>query len=553
MKKKILIIDDDKDFIEIIRRNLEKLGYEVSYAYDGRTGIEKTRRERPDLVILDIMLPEVDGYKVSRLLKFDTKYKDIPIIMFSSRHEGVPSLSSEVGADAYIAKTADAKELFEKIESLLKEKASRALGIKTEYPPTPVLKEVKDATVDELKSRIKQLVAINEVIYDINRSFEIDACVKKFIEKISTILTAEISSFMLLDKKKNELVGKIAKGVKDDIIKNARAKLGEGIAGWVAKEAKPLLVEDINKYPQFKAKGDRPYKTDSFISVPLMIDSEVLGVVNVTDKTDKTKFTKTDLDMLVSIANNAAISIKNSMLYEELKRISEVKSDFLGTLSHELKSPLLNVKGSIDLLLEDSYDMLNEGQRKFLSIAKNNIERLMRLIDDLLDISRLETGRISMRRDRLNISDLIRSVVESFKPVFKDKSINFILNIPSDEKMMWGDRDRLEQVLTNLLSNAAKFATKKGRIALSLEDSGENVRITVSDSGSGISKEDISKVFDKFSSLSIHKGDVRKGAGLGLSITQDIITLHKGSIWVESELGKGSKFFVDLPKDLRKR
>ena len=555
MRKKILIVDDDRDFVDILKHNLEKREYDVAYAYDGRAGIQKVKIERPDLIILDIMLPEVDGYKVSRLLKFDMKYKNIPIIIFSSRYDEDATLSREAGADAYLAKSADAKELFEKVKSLLNGKPLKPLDIQIEYPPMPFLeeaKETKDATVDELKLRIKRLVAINEVVYDINRSFEIDICVKKFIEKISAILTAEISSLMLLDKKKDELVIRIAKGMKDDIVKNAKIKLREGISCWVAKEAKPLLIEDVKKYPQFRTGTGRGYKTDSFISVPLMVGSEVLGVVNVTDKIDKTRFTKEDLDILVSIANNAAASIKNSIHYEELKRLNKVKSDFLVVLSHELKAPLINVKGSIDVLLKDSYDILNEDQRRFLSIAKNNIERLLRLIDDLLDISKLESGVVSMKRDKFDISNMIRSVATSFKPELEKKSIDLHLKLP-EENLIWGDSDRLEQVFNNILSNAIKFTPQRGRIEFTFEDIGDNIRIAMSDNGPGISKENLPKVFDKFSSLCVADSGVVKGTGIGLSIAKDIVEMHRSSIWVESELGKGSRFFVELPKDLRKR
>ncbi len=556
MKNKILIIDDDKDFVDILKHNIEKRGYETSCAYNGMDGVKKARLERPDLIILDIMLPEVDGYSVSRLLKFDMKYKNTPIIIFSASRGDVSSLSCEVGADAYLAKSADAEELFEKIESLLKEAPLRKLGIRIAQPPAPFsgkVVEIRDSTIEDLRSRIKKLTAINEASYDINRSLEIDVCIKKLVEKTSSILAAEISSIMLLDKKENELVLKLAKGIKEEVVKNVKIRLGEGVAGMVAKEARPLLVEDVKKHPELKTRDSRSYKTDSFISVPLVVGTEVLGVVNVTDKIDKTSFTKEDLDVLMSIATNAAASIKNSTLYEELKRLSSVKSDFITTLSHELKGPLFNVRGAIGILLKDSYNMLNEEQARFLSIAKDNIERLLRLIDDLLDIAKLESGSMTMRRDRFDISNLVRFVAASFRAALDNKSINFILNAPADENIIWGDADRVEQVLNNLLSNAVKFSPAGGRMELLLEDAGDNVRLIVSDNGPGIPKEYIPKIFDKFSAISIKRDSIVKGTGLGLSITKDIVAMHKGSIWVESEKGKGCKFFVELPKDLRKR
>jgi len=555
MKKRILIIDDDMDFVGILRHNLEKRDYDVLTANNGREGLEKARTDKPDLVILDIMLPEADGYKVSRFLKFDMKYKNIPIIIFSSRRDGA-ELSAKVGADAYIVKSADAEELFEKIESFLGEGPSGILNVKTEYPPLPFsekAEELKYATIDDLKTRLARLVKVDEAIYDVNRYLEIDACIKNLIEKVSTILTAEVSSVMLLDKKEHELVLKLAKGIKEEIVKKVKTKLGEGIAGWVAKEAKPLLVEDVRDYPQFKKKEERSYKTSSFMSVPLIVDNEVLGVLNVTDKIDGTKFTKEDLDTLVAIVNHASVTIKNSTLYEELKRLNTVKSDFIATLSHELKNPLINVSASIDLLLGQPQAVLNEEEKKFLLVARNNIERLMRLIDDLLDISRLESGKMTMRRDRIDISGLIKGVADSFKAAFEKKHINFRMKLPSGEKTIWGDADRLEQVLDNLVGNAVKFAPEHGKVSITLEEAGTNIRLIISDNGPGIPREDIPKIFDKFSSLSIHKDNIRKSAGLGLSITKDIVGMHKGSIWVESEVGNGSNFFVVLPKDLRSR
>lgn len=556
MNKKILIIDDDKDFVDVLKYNLTKRGYDAVFAYDGREGIAKARSERPDLIILDIMLPQIDGCNVSRLLKFDTKYRNIPIILFSSRQESTMPKGSPIGADAYIEKSSDIIDLFEKIETLLKARYTKTPAIQVECPPVPFLKEKdgqEDSTLDDLRRRISKLTAVNEVIYDMNRSLEIEECIRRFIDKVSLILTADISSLMLLDKKKNELVGRIAKGMNEEIIKNVRTKLGESVAGWVAKEGKPLLMEDMEKSAQFTTKENRNYKTSSFISVPLVVDNEVLGVVNVTDKKDKTNFTKEDLDLLMSIANGAAFSIKNSMLYDELKRINKIKPEFLAMLSHEFKAPLINIRNSLDILLTDSYDSLRKDHVEFLTLAKNNIERLMRLIDDLLDMSKLESGQASMKRERVNMSKLARSIAASFKAEFEKKPIKFIVNLPPEEKFVWGDSDKLEQVFNNLLNNASKFTPENGEVEFSLEDMGDGIRLAVSDTGPGIAKCDMPKLFDKFSSLCIDKSGVVKGTGLGLSITKDIVEIHRGAIHAESEPGKGMKFFVELPKDLRAR
>lgn len=387
MAKKILVVDDDKDFVDILERRLSGRGYAIIVARDGVEAIKKAKSERPDLIILDIMLPEMDGYKVSRLLKFDTKYKDIPILILSC-HRDIENMSSQVGADAYLTKSNDAQELFGKIESLIGPAPKNLLNIEVEYPPLPFLDKsmpvaAQSGSIENLKSKLSRLMAVDETVYDINRSLEIDVCIRSLIDKVSNVLTAEVSSVMLLDKEENELILKVAKGIKENIIRDVRVKMGEGVAGMVAKEARPILMDDIKKYPQFTSKMNKKYKTDSFISVPLVVDGEVLGVVNVADKTDKTNFTPDDLETLVHIANHAAVSIKNSSLYEELKRVNKVRSELLGVISKDLKGPLDNVKSSIGALMRNSHAPADSEHTKFLSVASENAEKLTRIIDDM--------------------------------------------------------------------------------------------------------------------------------------------------------------------------
>jgi signal transduction histidine kinase len=406
--------------------------------------------------------------------------------------------------------------------------------------------------IEKLRAKIERLTTINETAYSLNHSLEIDVCVKNFIDAISSILKAEVASLMLLDKKKKELMIKMAKGLREEVVKTARIKLGDGVAGRVAKEMKPLLVKNVKKSPYRRTKNGRDYKTDSFMSVPLMVDNEILGVVNVTDKKDKTDFTQEDLEMFKSVADHTAVSIKNSILYEKLKRIDKAKSDFFATLSHELRAPLTNVLGAVDLLLEDSRGIMGMEEKKFLEIAKDNLRRMFRLINDLLDVTKLESGAVTMKRARFDVLHLARSVAASFKPAVEKKSINMSVSPPKGSEMIWGDTDRLGQALTNLLSNAVKFTPPKGRIKLTVAETKDNIlKIVEENTGPVIVKEDIPKLFDKFSSLSVDKVGATGGTGLGLSITKDIVEMHKGRIWAEPRQGEGMRFVIEIPKDLR--
>jgi len=555
-KKRIVLIDDDKDFSDLMRFELEGKGYDVACAYNGHDGITMVKAHRPDLIILDVMLPAVDGLSVARLLKFDTKYKDIPILIFSSRDDIDAQTTAKVGADTFVKKSADSRELFEKIEAILRPPplvgpVPHEAPLAASQAPREREEVTQAQTVDELKTKIRQLTAVNEIVYDISRTEEVDECIRVFIEKVSTLLTANVSSFMLLDKKRDELVVKLAKGLKAEIVKGTRMKLGEGVSGKVAQDAKPIFMKDMKEDPQFKASEGRSYKTDSFISVPLVVDNHVLGVINVTDKKDRTNFTDEEFKTLVAIADKAAASLKTSMACAELKTINHVKFEFLAILTHELKAPLVNVRSSIDVLLEESRNVLSDAQIQFLSAARHTIERLLRLVDDLLEMSKLESGAIEFRRETLDLAEIARRTLASFRVPVEKKSIALTTSLP-ERQPIWGDRDRMEEVFYNLLSNAVKFTPDHGRIHIAFDDMGDEVKVSVRDTGPGISPDDMPRLFDKFSTMSITQGIVDRGTGLGLSIAHDIVRLHKGSLWAESEPGKGSTFYVQLPKDLRK-
>lgn len=232
---------------------------------------------------------------------------------------------------------------------------------------------------------------------------------------------------------------------------------------------------------------------------------------------------------------------------KELMRLDELKSDFISTVSHELRTPLSIIKEGISLVLDKIPGDVNEKQAKILNISKYNIDRLARIIDSLLDISKIEAGKVELRRSLINISEVVRHTADSFEVKIKEKGLEMRLDIDKASGSVWADTDRITQVLTNLIGNAIKF-TPSGRIDISCKDKGDGVVCSVSDTGVGISKEDIPKVFDKFQQFGRTAGAGDKGTGLGLSIAKNIIDMHNGAIWVESEPGKGTRFTFKLHK-----
>ncbi len=231
---------------------------------------------------------------------------------------------------------------------------------------------------------------------------------------------------------------------------------------------------------------------------------------------------------------------------ELLKQMNSRKSAFVANVSHEFKNPLGNMKLSLGYLHDGSAGALNEKQKEVLAIARRSTERLIRLVTDLLDLSKIEAGKMKLKKEKVEVVALVNEVITGCVEEIAGKRMTLEKEFSESTGAVWADQDKLIEVIINLLSNAIKYTPDGGKIILTLSGTKNEVRFEISDSGPGIAKEDFSKLFDKFERLTAER---EEGTGLGLSITKDIIDLHKGRIWVESELGKGSKFIFTLPRE----
>jgi len=235
----------------------------------------------------------------------------------------------------------------------------------------------------------------------------------------------------------------------------------------------------------------------------------------------------------------------------KLKKLDELKANFTASVSHEIRTPLNSVRESLSLILDGVADPKSERGQRVLEIARRNIDRLTEMINDLLDFSKIEAGKLRIRLDSCSLQTLIDEVVTGFQGVAQSKKIKLIYELRDDSPAVFADAERVIQIITNLVNNAIKFTKPEGVITVSysLTDD-EMAQITVADSGMGIPKEDLDRIFERFeqsehSNQNIPKGT--RGTGLGLSICKELIKMHHGKIWAESELGKGSKFHFTLP------
>ena len=234
---------------------------------------------------------------------------------------------------------------------------------------------------------------------------------------------------------------------------------------------------------------------------------------------------------------------------QELKRIDEIKSEFVSVASHELRTPLAAIKNAVQLILQGKTGEINENQKNFLSMADRNISRLTNILNDLLNLSRIESGKIDLKIEELDPRIPIEFIVSSLKPQADGKSLQLRIEIQKELSAVYGDREKVEQILTNLVGNAIKFTPEGGEITVSARPSprGRNkLAISVRDSGIGISEDQFEKIFEKFHQVegSLHRSV--SGTGLGLAITKGLVEAQHGEIWVESQIGKGSTFTFTL-------
>ncbi|MDD5136856.1 MAG: hybrid sensor histidine kinase/response regulator [Candidatus Omnitrophica bacterium] len=266
-----------------------------------------------------------------------------------------------------------------------------------------------------------------------------------------------------------------------------------------------------------------------------------------------------NMDQVLQVIGKALekqrLAMENKRLLKELKEANEKlremdarKSDFVANVSHEFKNPLAVIKQSLTIVLEGMAGEINPKQKEILEAGQRNIERLIRLVMDLLDLSKIESGKIEMKRDKIDITSLVDQLLKDYENEISRKNLVLNKDIQPDMGMVWADKDKLTEVIINLLNNAIKY-TNKGSVTVKLSGTEDEIRFEVADTGPGIKKEYLEKIFDKFERILAER---QEGTGLGLSIAKDIVRLHKGNIWVESEPGKGSKFIFTLPRDLRR-
>lgn len=254
-----------------------------------------------------------------------------------------------------------------------------------------------------------------------------------------------------------------------------------------------------------------------------------------------------EVEFLARLADHAAIALENARLYEAVKKANEAKSKFVSVVSHELRLPMTSIKGYTDLLRAAIAGPVNEQQQQFLNIIRSNVERMSVLVTDLSDISRVETGRLQLKLSSVNVAEAAQEASDSLKSQIEGKSQTLSLRLPADLPPVHADKARVQQILSNLLSNAHKYSPSGANLTLTANRAGSYVRVSVADTGYGISAADQAKLFAQFFRSDDPNIREQNGWGLGLHVTKLLVELQGGQMTVQSEPDQGSTFTFTLP------
>jgi len=408
----------------------------------------------------------------------------------------------------------------------------------------------------ELARSVEELKALGEVSQAVSSTLDLQEVLLSIVAHAVELSGTESGAIYEFDETAEQFQLRATHRMSKELtraIREAGVKLGETAVGRAGVSREAVQVPDILEEPTYPLR--EIIVRDGFralLAVPLVREDKLIGGLVVRRRAPG-QFQKETVDLLQTFATQSALAIQNARLFREieekgheLKIASKHKSEFLANMSHELRTPLNAILGYTELILDKIYGEVPEKIQEVLERLEKNGRHLLGLINNVLDLSKIEAGRLTLSLSEYSMNEVVQAAFTSVEALAAEKKLELKVMVPTDLTIGKGDEQRIAQVLLNLLGNAIKF-TEEGEVRVEVTASNETFLVSVSDTGPGLSEADQNKIFEDFQQADSSSTRGKDGTGLGLSISKRIIEMHGGHIWVESTLGKGLTFWFKLP------
>ncbi|MEW6687712.1 MAG: GAF domain-containing protein [Pseudomonadota bacterium] len=414
------------------------------------------------------------------------------------------------------------------------------------------------ARTEALTKSVGQLTALGEVGQAISSTLDLETVLQTIVTRAVQLAGLDAGGIYEYDERAEEFRLQASENVQTELVDAVRRqpiRKGDGAVGHTAVTLEAAQVPDILDASYQGSRKDVLVRAGyrAILAVPLLREEHLLGALLVYRRTPG-RFPSAVIDLLKTFATQSAMAIQNARLFreiaekgKELEVASRHKSQFLASMSHELRTPLNAILGFNEMILDQVYGEIPTDVKAPLENMQSSGKHLLRLINNVLDLAKIEAGRMELALSDYSVQDTVGSVHSTLGPLAADKGLEFVASAPGDIPLAYGDGGRIAQCLMNLAGNSLKF-TKQGRVEIAVRLNGDaTLRYSVSDTGIGIPPEKIGSLFTEFKQTDATIASEYGGTGLGLSITKKFIEMHGGRIWVESEVGKGSTFIFEVP------
>ncbi|HEX9144320.1 MAG TPA: ATP-binding protein, partial [Candidatus Binatia bacterium] len=416
----------------------------------------------------------------------------------------------------------------------------------------------------ELVRSVGELKALGEVGQAVSSTLDLETVLTRIVSHAVQLSGTDGGSIYEYDEQSKEFLLRATDHMEEDLIAALRAnppQLGDGAIGRAAASHEPIEISDISEShvyaPRVRTLLAR-YGFRASLAVPLLREDRIIGALVVRRKSTGA-FPPEVIELLKTFATQSALAIHNARLFREIEEKSRQieaanrhKSEFLANMSHELRTPLTAIIGFSEVLSQRMFGELNDKQNEYLDDIISSGRHLLSLINDILDLSKVEAGRMELDLTKFDLPTAIDNALILIRERAARHGITLRHRVDERLGEVLGDERKFKQILLNLLSNAVKFTPEGGRIDVDVALSNEAVRISIIDTGIGIAPESQETIFEEFRQVGRDYSKKREGTGLGLTLTRKFVELHGGKIWVESEVGKGSTFTFTLPLNQEK-